>query len=642
MASLFMNVTHGQQLKTVHSIVSELEKLSNLNNLPEYCDDSKSLQVSSYDRTGGNNDGFAGTYSFIRREADSTLVIFDVKGKGVIHRIWTPTPSHDTLDFYFGDTANVGFSISFSDLFSGNVFPFVKPLCMNELGGYYSYLPIPYSNGCKIVFRGDVMRFLQVQYREIADHATVKNFSFNLTADEKKALDDVAAVWNGEPILKRSADLLKEESEVLLTPGRGETIFSAAQGGRILGIEIDHSELFEGTGNLVDIKITYDNESTPAIYTPLADFFGYAFGKTSMQSIVGGTKPGMNYCYLPMPYDRQATIELIYREGGPANELRFNTHVYYSNRKRDKKKEGKLYVAWNRVPESEEGVPLTLARVKGKGHYVGTVMQTQNLNPGMTLFFEGDDIAIVDGENAIHGTGSEDYFNGGWYAFLDTWDRGMSLPIHGALSYSLAFGRTGAYRWHLTDKICFNDRLDYTMEHGPEGNKEPVSNTTLGFYYCDTPKQEITEPTNELSKVYTPTTFMLYPQTMKINLWVDVEMKTEWCGPSGGYTYIFKVVDESKIRVFLDEIPPGKYKLYLDYKKIPEGCEVSLWQRQNQISEEINTYAMEKTREKRQYVCEFEVSEISNTLTIRFKTEEERNKFSLNRLIFEVTGEPVM
>jgi len=479
------------------------------------------------------------------------------------------------------------------------------------------------------------MRFLQIQYSELTDRTTVKDFSLSLSAEEKNALEKVTAVWNGERVLKPSGSLLVRETEVVLSPGVSTTIFNTEKGGRILGLEIDQAILFEGEAKLVDIKITYDDENIPAIYAPLADFFGYAFGKPSMHSIVGGTKNGMNYCYLPMPFDRQAQIELVYRDSAPAVELRFNARIYHSNNKRDRQNEGKLYVAWNRALESEEGKPMLMANVKGKGHYVGTVMQTQNLDPGMTLFFEGDDIAIVDGENTIHGTGSEDYFNGGWYAFLDTWDRAMSLPLHGSLGYSLAYGRTGAYRWHLTDKICFSSSLDYTMEHGPEGNKEEVANTSLGFYYCDTPKQEMTEPSNELSKVYIPETFMLYPQTMKFNLWIDVEMKTEWCGPSGGYTYVFQVADESKIRIFLDEIPDGKYKLYLDFQKMPEGCKVSFWQRQNQVSGEVNAFADEKARIGKHYVCDLDVNETKNTLTIRFQTDEERSLFSLNRMIFE-------
>ena len=55
---------------------------------------------SSYDRTGGNDDGFSGKYSFIRKEGDS-LVIAELTGPGVIQRFTTPTPKKELLEFYF-------------------------------------------------------------------------------------------------------------------------------------------------------------------------------------------------------------------------------------------------------------------------------------------------------------------------------------------------------------------------------------------------------------------------------------------------------------------------------------------------------------------------------------------------------------
>jgi len=559
---LLVFVTFGIQAQEKYSLSSELIKLSDLSILPQYST-AKSLQVSSYDRKGGNSDGFSGEYSYLRKNADSTLVIFDSKGKGIIDRIWTPTPTTDTLDFYIGDISKVSFSIAFNDLFSGKVFPFIQPLSGNEIGGYYAYLPIPYNNGCKIVFRGKTMRFLQIQYRELDNNSTVKDFSMDLNSDEKKTLTKVAKVWNSDKSTRVLNTDIKE-SKLTLKSGTEKEIFKLNRGGRILGIEIDDANLFENNLNNIDIKISYDNEKYPAIYTPLADFFGYAFGKTSMQSVISGTKNNTNYFYLPMPFDDKVSVSIISRSN---KKIDISARVYFSKQKRNKETEGKLYVEWNKLLESVIGEEMTMANTQGKGHYVGTIMQTQNLNPGMTLFFEGDDIAFVDGENTIHGTGSEDYFNGGWYAFLDTWDRAMSLPLHGSLDYSLVYGRTAAYRWHLNDKVSFNKSLDYKMEHGPDGNKEQVTNTTLGFYYCDTPKQNITVPNNELSIVYQPKTYMLYPQMMKLGLWVDVEMKTEWCIPSGGYTYVFKVKDESKIRVSLDEIPQGNYKVYLDYKE---------------------------------------------------------------------------
>ena len=69
---------------------SELEALSRLDLLPEFRSNCIVEQISSYDKTGGNDDGFNGTYSYIRKE-NNKLVIADLKGPGIINRIWTPT-----------------------------------------------------------------------------------------------------------------------------------------------------------------------------------------------------------------------------------------------------------------------------------------------------------------------------------------------------------------------------------------------------------------------------------------------------------------------------------------------------------------------------------------------------------------------
>ena len=59
---------------------SELEALSRLDLLPEFRSNCIVEQISSYDKTGGNDDGFNGTYSYIRKE-NNKLVIADLKEK---------------------------------------------------------------------------------------------------------------------------------------------------------------------------------------------------------------------------------------------------------------------------------------------------------------------------------------------------------------------------------------------------------------------------------------------------------------------------------------------------------------------------------------------------------------------------------
>ena len=86
--------------KRKYNYSSELESLYRLDLLPDFRSNCIVEQISSYDRTGGNDDGFNGTYSYLRKEGDK-LFIAEMKGPGIINRIWTPTPTNDTLEFYF-------------------------------------------------------------------------------------------------------------------------------------------------------------------------------------------------------------------------------------------------------------------------------------------------------------------------------------------------------------------------------------------------------------------------------------------------------------------------------------------------------------------------------------------------------------
>ena len=63
-----------------------------LNGLPE-AGAWETFAISSYDRTGGNNDGFDGTYSYLRRDPNGEYVIFEADGPGALARMWWTGPS---------------------------------------------------------------------------------------------------------------------------------------------------------------------------------------------------------------------------------------------------------------------------------------------------------------------------------------------------------------------------------------------------------------------------------------------------------------------------------------------------------------------------------------------------------------------
>jgi hypothetical protein len=240
----------------------------------------------------------------------------------------------------------------------------------------------------------------------------------------------------------------------------------------------------------------------------------------------------------------------------------------------------------------------------------------------------------VDGEMIMHGTGSEDYFNVGWYAFIDTWDTKMSLQNHGSLDYSLHLCRKGGYSLFLLDKIPFTEYIPHSIEHGPVGNALPVDYTSVALYYCDSPDPvHLDTPANKPTTVYMPDTLIIYLQLMSYDVWDNIRMESMRTYNSGGLSYVYTINDESKLRISLKDIPADTYNLYLDLVKIEEGCDFSIWQRQTQVSGWFKTQKAESARMEDLFICCLEVGDFKNTMTFRFKTDELRDKLFLNRMI---------
>lgn len=626
-----LNCFSAAPAKAVYKWVNELELLKRVDQLPVYRTGQVVEQMSSYDRTGGNDDGFSGKYSFIGEE-NGKLILADLKGPGVIQRIWTPTPTNDTLSFFFDGEKTPRLVISFMDLFSGKVYPFLKPVCGNEVGGYYCYIPIPYKKSCKVVFSGKKIMFQQIEYRNMPG-VVVESYTGKFTPEDKKLLTEVCDLWaNISPEIKDFKNGLSSETQTTqksfsINPGEEVTFFESNVPGRIAGFEIDGGNSFEGLNKDLILSAAWDGEAVEAIYAPVADFFGYAYGKGAMRGLLIGKNNDKNYCYLPMPYDRSAKMKLIYkkREGVKQNPVAVNINVYSNQNKRVAQNEGKFYSSWRRVINPPKGEYHIFLKLEGKGHYIGTVHLAQGLRPGMTLFFEGDDSTSVDGRMRLHGTGSEDYYNGGWYALLDRWDRGVSLPIHGCLDYSLPMNRTGGYRFYLSDKLSFEKEIFHGMEHGPERNEFPVDYTSVAYFYADRPLKARMEPTPELREVYLPKEHVYFPQLMDATIGENVKtfnqrglrMTTE---------------KDGMVRIMLNDVPEGKYQVAISYFEKPDGADFCIWQRQKQLTEWKSTKGDREALKEKIPVGEIELTKQTNSISFHVRKNDQGTQFELDRI----------
>jgi hypothetical protein len=615
----------------VHTIGTELEALFRIDQLPSYRSGTVSM-TSSYDRTGGNDDGFSGQYSYLRNEGDRRLVIADLTGPGIVHRIWTPTPTDDMLAFYFDGERTPRLRLRFSDVFSGNVFPFVRPIVGNEVGGYYSYLPLPFARSLKIVLEGKRIQFQQISYRLLPKGERVESYTPTWSASAREQLERARTRWSAhgphvEPI---ASDAKRTEQAFQLRPGESLDLFQSSRGGRIAGFELEPASAFAGAQKDLVLHATWDGEPSPAIDSPAADFFGFAYGKPAMRSLVLGTQDNVAYSALPMPFDRSAALRLSYEPRAGSNQpvVTGKVRVWFSERARDPAREGKLYSMWRREVDVAKGEPYLLLDATGRGHHIGTILIAQGLSAGMTGFFEGDDVATIDGEVRLHGTGSEDAFNGGWYALPDRWDRMINLPTHGALDYSVANSRTGAYRFNLSDKSSFERSFRLTIEHGPEGNAWPVDYASVAFYYGDTAPRSTMKPVAPMRVNPEPKEHMFYAQLMKLTTTYGTSVENL-------DDLIVRTKQDGFVRIAIDEVPHGRYKMFLSYYEQPSGTSFSVWQRQRLIADWSSSRADSERYLERQPIGEIVVNNEVDTVTIRTRKEADRDQFKFRFLLLE-------
>ncbi|UCG50149.1 MAG: DUF2961 domain-containing protein, partial [Phycisphaerales bacterium] len=250
-----------------------IQELYRLDRLPELRESVEVASLSSYDRTGGNNDGFGGEYSFVRKE-ENGLVLADLKGPGIIYRIWTPTPTDDVMEFYFDGNREPAIKVKFRDLFMGRHPAFVRPLVGYGAGGFYSYVPLPYSKSCKVLIRAKRIQFYQINYATYPQGTPIKSHSPNPDDDYLKDLEAARTLFGsaGSDMSSYAVPpggiIERFNSRVRLRAGTRQKIFEVSRPGRIVGLRLGPAEAFANKRRDIVLRAYWDGDKEPAILSP--------------------------------------------------------------------------------------------------------------------------------------------------------------------------------------------------------------------------------------------------------------------------------------------------------------------------------------------------------------------------------------
>ena len=450
------------------------EALARLDRICQLRQGVRVYQASSYDR-GGRNQDWTGILQMQGQEA----VWMDVRGPGCVVRVWVTAstrPLNGVIRFYLDGEPTPRIELPMETFFGGAHPWFPSPLAGNDQvssGGYYSYVPIMFRSGCRVTSTNVADKtYYNITCQLFDDDAGI--VTFDGTQDTSAAV----AAWSAagqDP--KPDHGALEERLETGLNPG-AEIVAADLQGpGMIQQIVLELANPTAAAMAGLRLRIAWDGATGWAVDAPVGAFFGSGLGPATARGLAAGIIGPRFYCYFPMPFRRSA--RLVLRNTGITTVPGITCSVRHTPTALS---DGLGYFH----ADYRRGVPvagadhLFLDRA-GAGHIVG-VVQTMIGSGSGRGYLEGDERFMIDGARtpALHGTGTEDFYNGGWY-----FDRGVfSLPLHGNPAHAGSpTQRDTCYRFFLGDCVPFFSEVRAGIEHGP-WNTDAVEIESVLMYYA--------------------------------------------------------------------------------------------------------------------------------------------------------------
>jgi len=456
--------------------------------LPYLLPGARTLQFSSHDPEGGNDDGFTPPNQLYVDE-HGEFVLFDAFGPGCIYRIWfTHTWSIiGNLRLYVDDMERPVLEGPFLLLFTSVFEPFTPPLVGNwfsATGGCFSYLPVPFAKRCKITgnLPPEFFHFTWVRYD--ADTPVQSFIGSEDTEPLRRAWLRTGEDPKGEP-----TDLATSAGAAVLLPGASEPILRQAGPGAVWRLFLDAAELSQEAAEGLWLVAHWDGHEEPDVEVPVNEFFGSFLVEETPAGLLAGRTGGRLYCYFPMPFWTAAEI-VIENRGSLTAEVSWEAAAT-----------GEPYGPgagyFRALHRTEDPVAVgrdyRIAERQGRaGKWVGITHTLRG--PLARWYLEGDERFYVDGSAspAVHGTGTEDYYNGGWYFLMGP----FAEPVFGNPWHRVFtdHDETGAFRLHLGDAVHYLDGVRLGIEHGgfSEGENDRYRSVAY-FYEMDLPLSRLTD-----------------------------------------------------------------------------------------------------------------------------------------------------
>lgn len=241
----------------------------------------------------------------------------------------------------------------------------------------------------------------------------------------------------------------------------------------------------------VRLHITFDGKQT--VDAPIGLFFGSGLGERAVRSLffaMDTSEDGFYSSWWSMPFRREATVRLINTSDTDIEaadlELTWAEARRYAQGLSPTGRLGYFHATTRRGPTTP-GEDWLFLNVEARGKFVGVVHAMEgHVESGNTRkYLEGDVRVYVDGSRTpqLHGTGTEDFYQGGWYFNRGTFTNfSNGNPLHEFKRLGCRIECDGVYRLMIGAAVPFAGALRFGVEHGPQDEAPAVYQSTAFWY----------------------------------------------------------------------------------------------------------------------------------------------------------------
>ena len=447
----------------------------------------------AWDANGDNN-------GCLEKYEDGSILMADIQGPGMINHIWSAAPGSGHVKIYLDGSDTPAVDLPFTEFFSRKVAPFDKDTLVYKTAanGENNWVPIPFQKSCRIVGEKDWGQYYYFHYVQFPEGTEVPTFSMELDENSLKALEFVHKLFTmGEEFSNRTdfpGEIPGFDEFTLAAGGKKEFVFAdpAAIVAILMKPELPKGDDLASRNILRGLTLTiyWDGSDTPAVWSPLGDFFGVACNRDSCYGFpTSYSKSGMFASLWYMPF-KQAKV-VITNENSESVKFA-GAKIATMPLKRDISAYGRFHAKWHRnafLPEEKERwIDWTILKTTGRGRYVGVSLHIDN--PRGDWWGEGDEKFHIDGEKfpSYLGTGSEDYFGYAWSCPIRFIRPFHSQPTNDDNRFYIVNNR-----WHITEAVNFQESFDGYIEKYFH-DERPCLYSATAFWYLDPEGTDPFEP----------------------------------------------------------------------------------------------------------------------------------------------------